>query len=50
MALSTKEAMEVYQKESKNNLWEMNGDGKSAAYTKQSIKTNQKYRSEASPF
>lgn len=50
MALSTKEAMEAHQKESKNNMWKANGDSKSAVYTKQSIKTNQKYRSEVSPF
>lgn len=46
MALITREAMEVYQKESKNNVREVNGDGKSVAYMNQSTKTDHKYRPE----
>lgn len=36
--------------ESKNKVWNMKGDNKSAAHTKQSLKTNQKYGSELSAF
>lgn len=49
MALSTKEAMEAYQKENKNNVWKMSGDSKSAAHTNQS-KLTKKYRSEINTF
>lgn len=34
--------------ESKNKVWNMNDDSKSAARTKKSLKTNQKYTSELS--
>lgn len=36
--------------ESKNKVWNMNDDSKSAARTKKSLKTNQKYTSELSAF